>query len=268
MSMKEPGKPLSREEAEALIEACRRLLEERFGAQRVIPFGSVIGDGPWHAGSDIDLAVEELPPEQLFQALAAVQELVPSQIRVDLVPLEDAQPELRARILKEVEMPDDPITALKQLIQDELKALKLVVREMEELLATRADPPTRTELGAIASILHDFYTGVERIFERIAVRLQEGLPRGEYWHMDLLNQMVAEQEGKRSAVIDEPLRALLKEYLEFRHLFRHVYGSQLEWVRLRLLAEGMSGILDQLKEQLGAFFDRLSGKGKEESEAD
>jgi predicted nucleotidyltransferase len=264
MDMKRTQKLPSREEVAALIEACRRLLEEQFGARRVIPFGSVIGTGRWHPGSDLDLAVEGLPPERFFKALATVQELTPRGLRVDLVSLEDARPELRARILKEVAMPDDPIAALKQLIQDELEALKTGIREMEELLATRADPPTRTELRAIASMLHDFYTGVERIFERIAVQLQEGLSRGEHWHMDLLEQIAAEREGTRPAVIDKPLKVLLKEYLEFRHFFRHAYGAELKWVKLRPLTEGMSETFTQLEKQLETFFDYLLGEGKKE----
>ncbi len=79
----------------------------------------------------------------------------------------------------------------------------------------------------MAAYRHQFYTGVESILERIAVGLGEGLPRGEYWHVDLLNQMAEEWAGERPAVIDEPLRARLKDYLDFRHFFRHAYGYTL-----------------------------------------
>jgi hypothetical protein len=37
-------------------------------------------------------------------------------------------------------------------------------------------------VGTGASILHEFYNGLERIFERIAIGLGEGLPRGARWH--------------------------------------------------------------------------------------
>jgi predicted nucleotidyltransferase len=43
------------------VDACARLLKERFGVQRVIPFGSLVGQGPWHARSDIDVAEETAP---------------------------------------------------------------------------------------------------------------------------------------------------------------------------------------------------------------
>lgn len=53
---------LKRRRREALdaAERCAGMLTQRFGALRVIPFGSVVGDGCWHDGSDLDLAVEGL----------------------------------------------------------------------------------------------------------------------------------------------------------------------------------------------------------------
>src|SRR5262249_32892673 len=82
----------------AAAEACAKMLEERFGVRRVIPFGSLIGQGPWHARSDADLAVEGLQPQDYIPALTACWELFPSDVELDLVPLEQTAPELKARI--------------------------------------------------------------------------------------------------------------------------------------------------------------------------
>ena len=74
----------------ALATRCARILRDRFKARRVIPFGSVVGSGTWHPGSDLDLAVEGIPPEQFFQALAALRELLPPGLDIDLVDWEQA----------------------------------------------------------------------------------------------------------------------------------------------------------------------------------
>lgn len=255
-AVKEQEKP-TQAEALAVAEACAELLKTRFGARRVILFGSLVGQGPWHDGSDIDLAVEGLPPEQFFRAWVALDEVVPRGLMVDLVPLEDTYPEMRARILGEVEMPEDPVLALKSLVEDELVALERVAGQMNELLAGRADPPTWIELNAMATLLHQFYTGIESICERITVTLGEDLPRGEYWHHDLLNQVAEAHEGVRPAVISEPLRARLREYLKFRHFFRHAYGYTLEWTKMRWKVESMSETLELLREQLRVFFQAV-----------
>jgi predicted nucleotidyltransferase len=247
-----------REKALAAAKACAELLKTRFGAKRVIIFGSLVGHGPWHDRSDIDLAVEGLAPADYFRALSACYELLPRGMELDLVPMEDAYPEMRARILGEVEMPKEPIPALKGLIEDELTALKRVAQEMDDLLSVCAQPPTRVELRAMASMLHEFYNGIERIFERIAIYLGEDMPRGDYWHVHLLNRMAEEQEGIRPTVIEGRLRDRLEEYLKFRHFFRHAYGYTLEWVKIRPLAEMMAGTLEELKAQLAAFLKGLA----------
>ncbi|MFQ6057988.1 MAG: hypothetical protein ACE5MB_03785 [Anaerolineae bacterium] len=246
-------------EALAAAKACADLLRTRFGARRVIIFGSLVGEGPWHDRSDIDLAVEGLAGEDFFAAYSACCALLPPGLGLDLVPLEDAYPEMRARVLGEVEMPEDPISALKGLIEDELTALERVAQEMKDLLGVSAQPPTRTELRAMASMLHEFYNGIERIFQRIAIHLGEGVPRGEYWHVDLLNRMAEEREEIRSAVIEGTLRDRLEEYLRFRHFFRHAYGYTLEWAKIRPLAEGMMETLGALRAQLMAFLGSLKG---------
>jgi len=224
----------------------------------VILFGSLVGQSAWHGRSDIDLAVEGLCPEEFFAAYSACCDLLPRGLELDLVPLEDAYPEMRARILGEVEMPDDPMLALQGLIEDELVALERVVKNTEEALASFSDAPNQFELHGLAAYLHQFYTGVESIFERIVVWSGEGLPRGEYWHVDLLNQMAEEQPGVRLAVINEPLRARLREYLGFRHFFRHAYGYMLLWNKMRWKAENMSDTLKILRDQLHIFFEAMS----------
>lgn len=54
-----PG--VTREQALDIAEHAAEILKSRFGATRIIVFGSARGDAPWHEGSDLDLAVEGLP---------------------------------------------------------------------------------------------------------------------------------------------------------------------------------------------------------------
>ncbi|WP_448591074.1 nucleotidyltransferase family protein [Thermoflexus hugenholtzii] len=89
------------ERAWAVARAAARLLKEHFGARRVRAFGSL--PTPWfRERSDIDLAVEGVPPERLGEAEAALAELAPD-FRVDLVPLEALRdaPRLLRRIEEE-----------------------------------------------------------------------------------------------------------------------------------------------------------------------
>ncbi len=248
----------SKTEALASAQACAELLKSRFGARQVILFGSLVGQGPWHERSDIDLAVEGLAPADYFRALSACWELLPQEVNLDLVPMEDARPELRARILGEVTMPSEHHGALRQEIQLELDNLARIAGSTQAFLARLPVQPDEYEIRSIGSLLHDFYSGVERIFERIAIRLDGDLPAGSSWHTYLLQRMTAPWGEMRPAVIDRVLATRLQDYLRFRHLFRHTYGFDLEWEKCRGLTEGMLETLEMLRTQLMAFLRSLA----------
>lgn len=91
------------EAARSLLPQLTRHLVQRFGARRVWVFGSLV-EGGFHERSDIDLAVEGLPPgAALFRAAVELDEMA-SPFDVDLVPLEDARPAMRARIFERGEI--------------------------------------------------------------------------------------------------------------------------------------------------------------------
>jgi hypothetical protein len=154
--------------------------------------------------------------------------------------------------------------ALKADIDRELVNLERLSCELDEVLSTTVES-SATRVRAAGSVLHDFYTGVEKIFRRIGAKIDQDLPVGEDWHIQLLQRMAAPVEGIRPQVIDKKLETELEEYLRFRHLFRNIYGFGLKWDRCRPLAENMGSILDDLKEQISKFKAFLGSIGSESS---
>lgn len=250
--------PIQQQEAQDLATRCATVLRQRFGARSVIPFGSVVGEGTWHSGSDLDLAVEGIAPEQFFRAWAALRAMLPPGLEVDLVDLAHAGEALRARILGEKPMSSEPFSALKELVEDELAALGLIAQAMQEGMSAVDAVPSQLAMQALASYLHQFYTGCERIFERIVLTVDGGLPGGAYSHANLLAQMARELPGIRPAVLHEALWLHLQDYLAFRHFFRHAYGYTLEWARLQPVVAGMSTTFAEVQTQLRAFFAALA----------
>ncbi len=84
----------ARDAVARLPHAVRALVEE-FAATRVVLFGS-LRRGRLHERSDVDLAVEGIPVERYFAAVARVSEILGRN--VDLVPTETASPEILTRI--------------------------------------------------------------------------------------------------------------------------------------------------------------------------
>lgn len=90
--------------AHATARHAARILKDEFGVHRVFLFGSLAWGRP-HEWSDLDLAVEGLPPERTFAALSRVSGVAGEQ--VDLVPLESCAESLRRRVLEQGIRVDD-----------------------------------------------------------------------------------------------------------------------------------------------------------------
>ena len=131
--------------------------------------------------------------------------------------------------------------ALSRLIIRELGEIDGLLGKSSALLATPCDAePSFERLAALSTILTSFYTGIERIFERIASCLDPTQPEGERRHIELLNQ-VARPSSNRPAVISEESRQRLRDYLAFHHRSRHAYAHHLEW-------RGMEHLVTQIQE--------------------
>jgi predicted nucleotidyltransferase len=77
-----------------------QVLRRRFGASKVIVFGSLAHEEWFSAWSDIDLAAWGIPPDRFYSAVAAITGLS-SAFKVDLVDPETCRPTLRAAMERE-----------------------------------------------------------------------------------------------------------------------------------------------------------------------
>lgn len=139
------------------------------------------------------------------------------------------------------------------LMHAELDNISQLLDEMAEC-KEKNDKAHRRAKG---SILHDFYNVCERIFEIIARRINGGLPVAEQWHKKLLQQMTIKIKDIRPAVLSKTLAAELDEYLAFRHLFRNIYGFELESERLDRLVDKFDKTAKSFEYEIHNLIDRL-----------
>jgi predicted nucleotidyltransferase len=76
------------------------LLKTRFGASRVVVFGSLTRENCFTPWSDVDIAAWGIPPKDTWRAMSALLEL-DTTIAVNLVPAESCRPALSAAIEQE-----------------------------------------------------------------------------------------------------------------------------------------------------------------------
>ena len=114
--------------------------------------------------------------------------------------------------------------------------------------------------------LHGFYSGLERIFELIAVDLDGIKLGGEHWHIELLRQMTLELPEVRPPVLSRDVAERLDSYRKFRHLIRNIYTTNLDPSELEKLVVALSHLWLDTRDQLDAlvnYLDRLSHADEE-----
>jgi len=152
-----------------------------------------------------------------------------------------------------------PSHELSERIRGELLEMERIVRR-----ALRAWPKAQKRfrgqqvyLDSVALNLHAFYTGVERLFELIARRVDHTLPTGETWHRDLLKQMGKDIPGIRPAVIDKESALDLDDFRRFRHLVQNIYTFNLVPDKMMNLIQTLPDLWAGLRAELLAFAEFL-----------
>ena len=123
-----------------------------------------------------------------------------------------------------------------------------------EALKTRE--PDLIELTAMATILHSFYNGIEKLFLIIGKEIDKNMPSGIKWHRDLLLQMAEVSDARPAAVSSDTIN-VLNEYLGFRHFYRHAYSFHLTWDKMKGPALNIKETWSIVKSELNEFKDTL-----------
>lgn len=119
----------------------------------------------------------------------------------------------------------------------------------------KENEPDIIETTALASVLHSFYNGIEKIFEIIGKKIDKSIPQSKQWHRDLLIQM-SKDLPERHAVISDKMINILSEYIAFRHFYRHSYSFFISWDELQKLVNSVLDVWQALQEELYIFLDR------------
>lgn len=142
---------------------------------------------------------------------------------------------------------------LAEKIQLGLDELAVIRNMMSPLIARTGEPDLPVmETAAACTMLHSFYTEIEKILKLIALDLDEQIPASESWHRDLLKQMTT-ATAKRPAVITTALAPRLAELLAFRHLFRGASIALMRWAKLSPLMANVDNVYEETTREMSDF---------------
>ena len=258
------------------------VLYRDFGATKVAAFGSLTEPERFTEHSDIDIVVWGVSYNKCLDALWETKGLNP-EFKIDIINFKSINSLFRERILNQAIPIDKGGTnvlklvnaagrengethivnhdELMQRITDERKKIDRAIGSITELLqeievATPHHKKFFEELTA--KKLAEVYSGIERIFERIANEIDKHLPKGERWHTDLLTQM-AERRPERPPVISEGTRRKLRQLLRFRHKVNNIYGDELIYEKAEQHAKRVGKLFESVTKELDAFNAFLNG---------
>jgi lipopolysaccharide biosynthesis regulator YciM len=108
-------------------------------------------------------------------------------------------------------------------------------------------------LDSVALNLHAFYSGLERIFEKLAATIDGVVPTAANWHQELLLQMQTEIPKVRPAILSACLKDQLEEYRGFRHVVRNVYTFHFKSEKVKVLMDKLEDTFKLATEELTSF---------------
>ena len=151
-------------------------------------------------------------------------------------------------------------------IQQELRELDHVVARAERAIQAARNRPEDQDLyiDSAALNLHDFYAGLERVFQQIGSTVDGNIPTGHNWHRELLQQMQSDLPDLRPPVLSTEVVSILDEFLRFRHVLRNVYAFQFDPERIARLVNQLRSTWSQVQTELTTFASFLERVGQDE----
>jgi len=127
--------------------------------------------------------------------------------------------------------------------------------ELEQIELTLAMLPSAEKLMVLsplecagtASLIHNFYNGIENVIKQVFQHFAFEMPNGYSWHRELL-----EFAGVHGVISEGSVKSLAP-FLAFRHFFVHGYAVRIEAERLAPLLESIAPVYSKFKNDVFSF---------------
>ena len=142
---------------------------------------------------------------------------------------------------------------LREKIEHEISRINGLFTNGKPLLdLCRIKEPDFIEASAAGSFLQSFYNGIESVIILIFKGIGDNIPNDLQWHKKLFEKAFESTEN-RPILFRKEYKEQLVGYLSFRHFFRHSYGFEIDWRRLKPLINEVEEIWKVLKKDINEY---------------
>lgn len=135
---------------------------------------------------------------------------------------------------------------------DELRKVYAKLERKREGFESNED-----RLESLAYQLHNLYCAFEELMELVADAFENQIEEAGAWHAGLLRRMRIDIPGVRPPLFSDRAYELLDDLRQFRHVFRHAYGRELDPEKVRLVLNRTLGLQTLYEVELQTFLGRL-----------
>jgi len=129
---------------------------------------------------------------------------------------------------------------LEKEIDLELESMAIIVSDIKVLIDQVGNKePTNIHKTALGGFASQFYNGIENIIKRIYKAHKIPLPKGDNWHIILIDRLSKNSDKYFPVKIEDDLLEKIADYRRFRHYFFHGYSHNLNW---DILSDGVKDI--------------------------
>jgi len=137
------------------------------------------------------------------------------------------------------------MVSLKEKIYAEMENIEKSLVEIKKV-KDRSDKEKIVIIG-IGACLHSIYTGMENILKQLLIHKKIKIPDINTWHKDLINLSIEQN------FITKKLADKIKNYLFFRHFFRHAYGFLIDEKELNPLMSNIFDVYSNFKKEINDY---------------
>ncbi len=154
-------------------------------------------------------------------------------------------------------MEEEKIAVLEAEINEQKQIIEQIYDKIEERADMKENDSVKIESTAFQ--LHNLYCAFEDLFKIILDYFENNIIEKEFYHTELLKKMKLNIKGIRPSFVSEESYKFLDELRAFRHFFRHAYGYEIDYSKIKLVIDKVLKLKMIYQNDMDDFIKKLKG---------